>query len=228
MTCVYEVMSPIFHSRPKNGTAALPDIRLLLLRGGLTWLLWVGSTVPALATSVVPPEFAQLVNESSYIIRAIVKSVSAEERMGANGSRLIYSKVELEVKEVVAGRPPTPLVLEVLGGRLSDREMAIAGAPKFIVGEESILFVQNNGHQVYPLVRMMHGMYRIQKESAGGRAQMTRSDGTPLHDVGEVSRPMHEQAVAAASRELSAPALSPEDFILKIRAAVTKPELREH
>ena len=191
-------------------------------------LLAVCAANLAVATSVVPPAFSELVNESSYIVRAVVKSVNPEERSNAKGARLIYSRVELDVKEVVAGRPPSPLVLEVLGGRIGDRELAIAGAPKFIVGEESVLFVQNNGHQVYPLVRMMHGMYRIRKESSRGVEQMTRSDGTPLREVSEVSRPLREQPVAAAVAAPAGAALSPDDFIRKIRAAVTKPELREH
>jgi hypothetical protein len=197
------------------------------LRASLALLLGVCAAQPAIATSVVPPEFSELVNESSYIVRAVVKSVTAEERTNAQGYRKIYSRVELEVKEVVAGRPPSPLVLEVLGGRVGDRELAIVGAPKFVVGEESILFVQNNGRQVYPLVRMMHGMYRIEKEPTRGRPQMVRSDGQPLRDVRDVSAPFHG-TTAAATGDASTPGLSPEDFIRKIRAAVTKPELLEN
>jgi hypothetical protein len=199
-------------------------LSLFPIRGWLT-LLVAFAAGPAFATTVIPPDFSELVNESSYIVRAVVKSVTAEERTNAKGKKLIYSKVELEVTEAIAGRPPSPLVLQVLGGRMGDRELAIVGAPKFVVGEESILFVQNNGRQVYPLVRMMHGMYRIEKEPTRGRQQMVRSDGQPLRQVRDVSAPHH-----AATRTTTAPAsegLSPDDFIREIRAAVTKPELRE-
>jgi hypothetical protein len=185
---------------------------------------------PAVATSVVAPEFSELVNESSYIVRAVVKSVTPEERTNAKGNRVIYSQVELDVKEVIAGRPPSPLVLQVFGGSLGGRELSIAGAPKFVVGEESILFVQNNGHQIYPLVRMMHGMYPIQKAPTPAREQVTRSDGTPLRDTREVSGPLagHSTTGTVAAAPTATPAaLSPDEFIQKIRAAVTKPELRE-
>jgi hypothetical protein len=195
----------------------------------LALLLAVIAANPAAATSVVPPEFSELVNESSYIVRAVVKSVNPEERTNAKGYRQIYSKVELEVKEVVAGRPPSPLVLQVLGGSIGGRELSIAGAPKFVVGDESILFVQNNGHQVYPLVRMMHGMYRIKKHPGLAREQVTRSDGTPLRDTHEVSGPLadHSATTTVAVGTRAAPALTPDEFIQKIRSAVTKPELRE-
>ncbi len=188
-----------------------------------------GAAVEVTASSVVPPDFPQLVNESDYIVRAVVKSVTAEKRLAPSGATLVFSRVELDVKQVVAGKPPSPLVLDVMGGKIDDLEVAIAGAPKFTEGEESIFFVQGNGRQVYPLVRMMHGFYRIQKETARSREYMARSDGAPLRNVSEVSRPIHdEQATAAPSSEEMAQALSPDDFIMKIRAAATKTELREY
>ena len=68
----------------------------------------------ALATTVVPPEFEQMVNGSDYIVRAKVKSVSTEIRL-RNGFERIYTKVELQVLEVIAGSPPSPLVLTDAG-----------------------------------------------------------------------------------------------------------------
>src|SRR6478752_4567257 len=93
--------------------------------GCVAALLVLFGANPATATSVVPPEFSELVNESSYIVRAVVKSVNPEERTNAKGYRLIYSQVELDVKEVIAGRPPSPLVLQVFGGSLGGRELSI-------------------------------------------------------------------------------------------------------
>jgi len=146
-----------------------------------------------------------------------------------SGATMIFSRVELEVTQVVAGRPPSPLVLEVLGGKLGDRELAIAGTPKFQVGEESILFVQGNGQQIYPLVRMMHGLYRVQRDRAKGREYVTRSNGKPLSDISEVSLPMHAAGEPTPERsQASAKALTPDDFVQKIRAHATEARLREN
>ena len=77
-------------------------------------VLFLGAA-PVRATTVVPPKFSELVNESDYIVRAAVKSVTSEWR-GVPGQGSIYTLVELDVREVIAGTPPQPLVLEMLGG----------------------------------------------------------------------------------------------------------------
>lgn len=184
----------------------------------------------ARATTVVPPEFGALVNGSDFVVRAVVKSVTAEERIALSGAKLIYSKVELEVKQVIAGQPPSPLVLDVLGGRLGGRELAIGGAPKFSVGDEAIYFVQGNGQQIYPLTTMMHGAYPIKKEAGTGREYVTRSNGVPMQDTREVSRSMEADAGISAQQkqQLAATALSPANFVLNIRATAKTPKLREH
>ena len=143
-----------------------------------------------------------------------------------------FSRVELEVKQVIAGQPPAPLVLEVMGGRTGARELAISGAPKFAVGEESVLFVQGNGTQIYPLVRMAHGLYPIVREAATGREYMVRSDGAPLRSVSEVSRPIHQAGGKAgttvqATAQAVAQALTPDEFITRIRANITEARLLE-
>ena len=184
------------------------------------------------ATTVNPPEFPQLVNESDYIVRAVVKSVTSELRLMPSGKRMPFTLVELEVKRVIAGKPPVPLVLAVLGGSMGGRELSISGAPKFAVGEESILFVQGNGRQIYPLVRMAHGHYPIMKEAATGREFMARSDGAPLRSVNEVSRPIHATGgkvaqSSPATAQAASQALTPDEFIQKIRTSITEPRLLE-
>ena len=148
-----------------------------------------------------------------------------------SGKQLPFSRVELEVRQVIAGRPPAPLILEVLGGGIGGRELAVSGAPRFEPGQEAILFIQGNGRQIFPLSRMAHGHYPISREAASGREFVKRSDGEPLHSVSEVSRPIHaaegKAGPLAVSAEGAAQALTPEQFVQAIRAAVTSPHLRD-
>lgn len=183
-------------------------------------LLFLGS-LPLQATTVVPPEFSQLVNESDYVIRAVVKSVTSEWR-GIPGEGAIFTRVELDVREVIAGSPPQPLILEMLGGKVGDREMSIQGAPKFLVGQEDILFVQGNGRNVYPLFAIMHGRYPIQKEFGTGREYVTRSNHVPLQDTAEVALPMAEGAAAELQRRMKSPALAltPAQLVQRVKVAV--------
>jgi hypothetical protein len=183
------------------------------------------AAVPAPATTVRPPEFDNLVGQADYIVRAVVKSVTSELRT-SGPHRHIITKVELEVREVISGTPPQPLVLEMLGGRVGEEEMVVDGAPKFKVGDEDILFVHGNGRLFTPLVALMHGRYPIKRDAGTGREYVTHNDGSPLTSEQEVSQPMAERLSAPATQSMapttarsSAPALSPEDFVSRIKAA---------
>ncbi|HVT71910.1 MAG TPA: hypothetical protein VHD61_02145 [Lacunisphaera sp.] len=174
------------------------------------------------ATTVVAPEFPELVNQSDCIVRAVVKSVHSE--IVQPGNRKIITLVELDVKEVIAGKPAQPLVLRMLGGKVGGDEMIVEGAPQFQVGDEDILFVQGNGRQVSPLVAMMHGRYRVMKDTATGKEIIGRSNRQPLRSTAEVARAMSEGGTAQAGTPKAAapagPALTPDQFTQQIRAAV--------
>ena len=183
------------------------------------FILLLGA-LPARATSVVPPQFEELVNESDYIVRAMVKSVTSEWRE-KQGQRHIFTFVELEVLEVIHGTPPQPLVLEMLGGQVGNEAVVVQGVPKFEVGQEDILFVRGNGRQFYPLTAAMHGRYPVVREK-GGHAHVARSNHAALHATAEVALPMTEGSEAGVEQQMSAdtPALSPDDFVRQIKAAV--------
>lgn len=173
------------------------------------------------ATSVIPPDFAQLVNESDYIVRAVVKSVTSEWR-GSEGHRHILTLVELDVREVIKGTPPQPLVLEMLGGRVGQDAMTIAGAPKFKVGDEDILFVEGNGRNAIPLFAIMHGRYPIMKEAGTGRQYMARGNHEPMQDTAEVALPIEGSPATQILQQKgnTASALTPAQFVERIKTAV--------
>ncbi|MEO6001668.1 MAG: hypothetical protein ABIZ04_17075 [Opitutus sp.] len=183
----------------------------------------------AFATSVVPPDFDELVNHADYIVRAVVLSVTPELKTRADGSTAIHSKILLQVEQTIAGHPPTPLVLDMLGGKMGDREVRISGAPNYEVGDRAVFFVQGNGTQVHPLVRMMHGFYPVERDAVTGRSFIVRADRSPLLDVRDVSRPLADRAgsIGAAGTRTSDTALTPEQFEGQIRAHVTSAHLRE-
>ena len=206
-------------------------LRRALFAGG--WAVLLPFLTPAVqATTVIPPEFDSLVQQADYVVRGTVKSVTSQWRTGG-GHRQIITRVEIDVAEVIAGTPPSPLVLQMLGGRIGEDEMIVQGSPKFAVGDEHILFVRGNGVQFNPLVALMHGQYPIKKDAASGRREMSRSDGSPLRDEKEVALPMHaahadddhgDPATSAdkSSATASTPALTPEEFASRIRASRQK------
>lgn len=171
------------------------------------------------ATTVVPPEFSQLVNGSDYIVHAVVKSVTAEKRARGNGVKIV-TLVELDVIEVVAGTPPEKVTLELLGGKVGDEELRVVGMPQFAVGDEDILFVSKNGRAVAPLYAMGHGRYAVEREAGSGRKFVKREDGTPLQDPAQVSQPLAKGGAGEVVRRAmaSSSALETTEFIRRIRA----------
>lgn len=188
--------------------------RLLLASLALTASFF--NLTPAHATSVIAPEFDTLVNQADYIVRARVKAVDSE-RQDHEGQPRIITHVTLEVKEVIAGNPPSPLVLRMLGGRVGDEELIVEGAPKFHVGDEDVLFIRNNGRAFSPLVAVMHGRYPIHRDSKSGRDAVLRSNGVPLYDRSEVSLPMTNLSKTVMKKFNTAAPLQPAEFIAQIR-----------
>ncbi len=172
----------------------------------------------AQATTVIAPSFDRLVEGSDYIVRATVKSITSDWRANPAkpGSRYIGSRVELDVSEVIKGSPPAPLVLELVGGKVGEEELSVDGAPRFKVGEETVLFVKGNGRMIVPLVGMMHGKYDVRKNKKTGRAEMIRSDGQPLFHEQEVVLPTASAKASALSQTKALP-LSPDEFATRIR-----------
>ncbi len=182
-------------------------------------LLGLAAATTGLATSVIPPSFPELVNGSDYIVRAKIKSLTYEAKPQA-GKELIFTKIEVEVIEVIAGTPPTPLVLTMLGGRIGDIELSVEGAPKFAVGDEDILFVSGNGTNFHPLYAVMHGRYPVRRDKVTGREYITRNNGVILADVAEVVLPMVDGKAADLQRRMRRidDALTPADFTRQIKA----------
>lgn len=180
--------------------------------------------LPSLATTVIAPDFGKLVGSADYVVRATVTSVTSEWRdtPGHPGSKYIASLVALDVHEVLKGTPPSPLILDVVGGTVGDVHLDIEGAPQFEVGQEAILFVQGNGRQVVPLVGMDHGFYRVRRDKRTGEAQVLRHNGLLLfNDDAAVGTPAD---TAAATHDASAKPLTPEQFAGRVRSTAKETE----
>jgi len=179
------------------------------------------------ATTVIPPEFPELVASSDYIIRGKVVSLTNEIRQ-REGREVPFTLAEIAVSEVIAGTPPEKVVLKMLGGKTSDGgELTVEGVPHFAVGDESIFFVKDNGTSFYPLKGVMHGLYPVKRDKATGREYVTRANGLPLSATAEVGLPLAEGAMAQELRKhiKVSDALSVAEFkqsIRETRAAATK------
>src|SRR2546423_15073441 len=153
----------------------------------------------ALATTVIPPSFDELVSRAELIFQGSVTDVRSEWT-GEGAQRHIMSYVTLKVEDTIKGNPGASVTLRMLGGTVGAETMEVADAPKFKVGDRDILFVENNGTQFIPLVGIMHGRFRVKKDEAGRDAVFT-NEGSPLSDVTQLGK---NEAEASAGRAISA------------------------
>jgi len=65
--------------------------------------------------------------------------------------------------------------------------MGVSDAPKFQVGNEDILFVQNNGSQFIPLVGIMHGRFHV-RTNENGHQIVTSSEDEPVKNVAHLGK----------------------------------------
>ena len=154
------------------------------------------------ATTVIPPTFDQLVDQAEVIFQGTVTKVTSEW-IGEGAERHIVSYITFEVKDALKGSPGKSYTMRTFGGTVDEETMTIGDGPKFDVGDEQILFVENNGKQVVPLVGLMHGQFHVRKD-ASGRQMVTTNEDQPLRDVSGLGHP--------ETASSSAPALTPAAF----------------
>jgi hypothetical protein len=139
---------------------------------------------------------------------------------------VIKTFVTIRVDRVIKGAELKETTLEFLGGTLGDESLEVDGMPKFTVGDRGIVFVQNNGRQFCPLVRLGHGRYRIEKDRPGGRDYIARENGRPLKHMAEVQSPMTEAAATAPTAADVSAALTPDAFEAEIETTMRKRNIR--
>ncbi len=163
------------------------------------------------ATTVIPPNFDELVSRAQIIFEGEVTGLQSQW-IGEGAEHRIVTFVTFKVDDALKGDPGASYSIRMLGGTVDGRTMQVTDAPKFKVGDHDILFVENNGSQFIPLVGIQHGRFRVQKDQAG-RDSLITGDGQPLADVNQLGG---DEATAALSKA----ALSVNDFKSAIRSHV--------
>lgn len=163
----------------------------------------------------------QLADRAGMIVVSTVTARRAEwEHQGA--SRLIVTKVTLEVEQALKGSPPRTLVIEVLGGTIGDETLRVSHVPEFRVGDRDVLFLTSTVRAVSPLVGVNQGRFRILSESANGVARMVTTGFVPLRSAADVDRLGTDLPLA---RSLAS-ALSLSEFSMLVRDRVRLLERR--
>lgn len=165
--------------------------------------LIVLAVVRVLASTVIPPTFAQLVQQAELIFQGTVTNVQSIWE-GEGAQRHIDTYVTLQVEDSVKGNPGASYTIRLLGGTVGDETMEVTDTPKFSVGDREILFVEHNFDQFVPLVGIGNGRFHIQHDQQTGRDAVTTDEGAPVRDLTKLG---HEPESVAPEE-----AISPEDL----------------
>ncbi|HAK07055.1 MAG TPA: hypothetical protein DCO65_07305 [Spartobacteria bacterium] len=165
------------------------------------------------ATTVIPPTFDQLVSRAQVIFQGTVTDVRSQWA-GEGGQRHIVTFVTFKVEDTLKGNAGATYSIRLLGGTVDGETMEVTDTPKFKVGDRDILFVENNGSQFVPLVGIMNGRFRIQRDQQAGHDIVTTGGGQPLSSVAQLGTGRHAA---------SGVALSPEEFKSAIRTKLAQP-----
>jgi hypothetical protein len=153
----------------------------------------------ATATTVIPPNFDELVSRAQVIFEGEVTGLQSQW-IGEGAEHRIVTFVTFKVDDALKGNPGATYSIRMLGGTVDGQTMEVTDAPKFKFGDHDILFVENNGSQFIPLVGIQHGRFRVQKDQTG-RDTLLTGEGQPLADVSQLGA--NEETVAKSKAALS-------------------------
>jgi hypothetical protein len=169
------------------------------IRRSLFLLACLAFAIPALrATTVIPPTFDQLVNQAELIFQGTVTDLRPQW-MGEGAERHIVTFVTFKIDDPIKGVLHENYTIRMFGGTVDGQTIEATDTPRFKLGDRDILFVENNGTQFVPLVGIMHGRFRIQKE-ASGRESISKDNGAPVSDVAKLGL---DEKVAASGQAIS-------------------------
>lgn len=132
-------------------------------------------TLPARATTMVPLDLRALTQRAEVVVAGRVLATRAS---WTSGHDAIYTDVTVHVTRVLTGPlvAGQELVVRTEGGSVDGVGMMVHGAPRFVAGEDVVLFVQRRGAVRWvvgmsqgklDLVGDGHGAQRLVRNLAG-------------------------------------------------------------
>ena len=122
------------------------------------------------ATLVPRMSVEQMIDDSALIVHGtVLRSWSGWDR----ARQFIWTHYELQVSDMIKGLPSVKLVVSEPGGIIGETAMQIAGAPRYEVGEEVVLFL--NRTPIGYLRSSGWGQGKFGVSSLGGAGPVVRS-----------------------------------------------------
>ena len=168
--------------------------RLLLL----TMVCTVAAAGVARSTTIIPPSFDALVTGANSIFVGEVMNVRADWEVTPQG-RAIVTVVTFRVEDVWKGNLGAVTQLQFMGGEIGDIGMKVHGMPSFRMGQRDVLFVSSEPRKISPLVGLMYGRMRVERDIATRVDRVRTHDGRALGSVAQVGPQRAAPSLAAVT-----------------------------
>ena len=122
----------------------------------------------AYSLTETPRSFDELVQLSDMILVGTVQDVRSEFANGGLDQNTIFSYVSLSDLKILKGQvATTEYVLRVPGGVVGRFAQDYPGIPSFQIGQRYLVFIRGNNRDLFPVVGISQGMYRILSNTQG-------------------------------------------------------------
>ena len=159
-------------------------------------VLAVPAGVPQ-AASVVAPTFDVMAARAQAVF--VGETLDVRSRwVSTSSGRAIVTVVTFKVIRALKGELGGQTQLEFLGGTVGEYRMEVPGMPRFRVGDEDVLFVDERGQPVSPVVGFMHGRFRVLEDPGTGRRSVARHNFEPLASVRDIGAATPPARVSSA------------------------------
>jgi hypothetical protein len=134
-------------------------------------LLAVSSSAPLDATLAVPAEIGTLVDDAQVIVHGRV--VQLRGRAGSDGLG-IETLVTVQAASYLKGDLGREFTFVARGGQLGRYRSIVSGAPRFVEGQEVVLFLGARPPAIPHLIRLGQGAFRVSVDGRTGARTIRR------------------------------------------------------
>lgn len=153
-----------------------------------TLLMAAGSTRSAAAATVEAMTLEQMARRADAIF--IGKAVGSRTEWNVERTR-IYTYVTFEVERFLkGGAGEREMTIRLLGGRVGAFTSMVPGTPRFLEGEEVLLFCAGARARIPTVLGLSLGKFTLRRDAAGQRILKRDISGLMLRNYRTDSRPV--------------------------------------
>jgi hypothetical protein len=156
--------------------------------------LLLGS-VPANSTTLVRMSVAQMTHAAHRVVRARCVANSTAWDRGEIWTFTSFSVEETWKHSAAAIANSNPyLTVRLLGGTVGNLNSVVAGVPRFVPGEDVVLFLEPTPQGDYSVVGWVQGTFRIRDDRRTGR-QLAEQDTASFETYDPSTRTFHSSGL---------------------------------